>query len=296
MKDIHRWAERPDSRAVVLSLFIGILAVCLTGSMIFAKEKLKPEQLIEHHLNSIGTAEAREGITSLQVSGSVAAIPRRGGSGHMEGPIRILSTTEPSQSLIDMNFGQPNYPFERIAFDSEDARVAQISPGARSPLGQLLDVQDRPITEGLLGGALTARWALTRFKEIKAKGSYKGLKKVDGIQLHQLDYKPKKSSDFRIRIFFEPETYRHVRTEYRLTMSADSFRIGRGNTATNERRYTLVEEYAQFETQEGITLPRDYKIRLTIEEQGTTMIDWEVKVAEIQLNPMIPAGTFQILE
>jgi hypothetical protein len=44
--------------------------------------------------------------------------------------------------------------------------------------------------------------------------------KVDGVDLHRIDYIPKKRSDLEIHLYFEPDTFRHVMTVYLMTIAA----------------------------------------------------------------------------
>jgi hypothetical protein len=193
-----------------------------------------------------------------------------------------------------MDFGQPSYPHERIGFDGNDAFVAQTAPGMRSPLGQILHPQKRPIEEGLLGGVLSTQWALLHAEELRPKLKYKDLKKADDVKYHVLEYKPRKKSDFRINLFFEQETFRHVRTEYRLLLSAGMVRLGTGNSPGQEKRITIVELFSEFGEEAGLTLPHSYKIELTLEQNTTLMIDWVMSFQEFQLNEPVDSSVFSI--
>ena len=60
-------------------------------------------------------------------------------------------------------------------------------------------------------------WPLLDLKGRRPKLKYKGLKKFREKKLHQLEYKPQGGVGYRIALFFEPETYRHVASSYQLT-------------------------------------------------------------------------------
>ncbi len=97
-----------------------LLAVVLVGAIgvqVDAAKKMKPEQLVALHLESIGTAEAREQVDSIVILGEAAVIPKVGGSGRIEGTSRLISTG--AMSLIEMKFQNVNYPHERLIFDGE---------------------------------------------------------------------------------------------------------------------------------------------------------------------------------
>ena len=284
----------PNAFTLTSRITLGILVALIAMSLPLAKDKLEPEQLIALHLDSIGSREVRESVETLVAAGEAAAIPRRGGSGSVEGMGRVISAAESGQFVIAMDFRQPSYPHERIGFDGKDAFVAQTAPGARSPLGQILHPQNRPITEGLLGGVLTTQWALLHAAELKPKLKYKGLKKADGEKYHVLEYKPRESSDFKINLFFEQETYRHLRTEYKLMISAGMVRLGTGNSPAEEKRITMVEVFSEFGEEGGLTLPHSYRIELTLEQNTTLMIDWVMNFQEFQLNQPVDSSVFGI--
>lgn len=271
-----------------------VLAILFLIASPAAKDKLKPEQLIALHLDSIGTAEARAGVQTVIASGTAAAIPKRGGSGRVDGVGRVISSAESGQFVIAMDFQQSSYPHERIGFDGEQSFVAQTGPGVWSPLGQVLHPQDRPMTEGLLGGVLTTDWALLHAAERDPKLSYKGLKKVDDETLHILEYKPRKSSDFKIRLFFEEESFRHVRTEYKMIQSARMVRLGPDSSPGQEKRTTLIEYFSDFSEESGLTLPHSYRIELTVEQNSTLAIDWEMNFQDFQFNQPLDPSFFAI--
>ena len=284
----------PNVVTLTSRLALGVLVALIAIPAAVAKDKLEPEQLIELHLNSIASKEVRESVETLVAAGEAAAVPRRGGSGSVGGMGRIISTAESGQFVVAMDFGQPSYPHERIGFDGNDAFVAQTAPGTRSPLGQILHPQKRPIEEGLLGGVLTTQWALLHAEELRPKLKYRGLKKADDEKYHVLEYKPRKKSDFKINLFFEQETFRHVRTEYKLLLSASMVRLGPGSSPGQEKRITIVELFSEFGEEGRLTLPHSYKIELTLEQNTTLMIDWLMSFQEFQLNEPVDSSVFSI--
>lgn len=296
MKLFNEVPTMPNPVTLTSRFALGFLIALIAMPLLVAKDKLKPEQLIALHLDSIASKEVRESVETLVAAGEAAAIPRRGGSGSVDGIGRISSAAESGQFVIAMDFGQPSYPHERIGFDGEGAFVAQTAPGTRSPLGQILHPQERPIEEGLLGGVLTTQWALLHTEELRPKLKYKGLKKTDDEKFHVLEYKPRKKSDFKINLFFDQETFRHVRTEYKLLLSAGMVRLGTGNSPAQEKRITIVELFSEFGEEGGLTLPHSYKIELTLEQNTTLMIDWVMNFQEFHLNEPVDSSVFSILQ
>jgi serine/threonine protein kinase/tetratricopeptide (TPR) repeat protein len=135
-------------------------------------------------------------------------------------------------------------------------------------------VQDAIIREGLLGGLLTTAWPLLNLDERKAKVSFDGLKKMDGQDLYLLHYHPHKSTDLEINLYFDPQTFRHVKTIFSYSVS-QGLTLG-GDRATarqQETRYRLTEKFSDFKTVDGVTLPTHDNIQFSQELQnGGTMI------------------------
>ncbi len=258
------------------------LSVSLTldsGWGLRAAPKLSVEELIAKHLASLGDAEALKNFHQLQATGQGSLIPRLGGTGQIDGSAMITSSGR--NWHLDLNFDNPNFPGEDFSYDGDTVQIDQLRPGTRSPLGQLLYSQDRPITEGLMGGTLCTGWPLLDVAGHDPKLKYDGLKKVDGTPLHILEYRPKKSTDFRIRVYFEPETFRHVRTEYKMTISAASVRLGSGADQLPDNRFAVIEEFSDFRAEQGLTLPHSYKIRYMAEGRSSVVLDYEMTFNQI---------------
>ena len=107
---------------------------------------------------------------------------------------------------------------------------------------------------GFFGGALSTAWALLDVKTRKIKLDSASMAKIDGKQVYKVKYSP--SDGLRIAMYFEPETFRHVMTEYEYTMQAGL--ISRDPTAksgSKESNYKLMEEFADFKAAGKLTLP-----------------------------------------
>ena len=125
------------------------------------------------------------------------------------------------------------------------------------------------IAEGLPGGVLNTAWPLLNLEQHQPKLEYDGLKKVDKRQLHRLTYRMRKGGgQVTIYLFFEPETFRHVRTYMQYVGPASMPVTAAQSVARSETRYTLEEEFADFVQVEGLTLPTLWTIRMTAEKAG----------------------------
>ena len=160
---------------------------------------------------------------------------------------------------------------------------------------------------GILGGTLSTSWELLNFDDKKAKLKYSGLEKVEGEKLHKVKYEPKKGSELNITLYFDPETFQHVRTEYKRTIAADLGRnIGGTNSSSSasrvdnsagqsETRYVLSEDFSDFNKEDKLTLPHTYKLYLEIiTGNGTATREWTMNLQNFTFNQTIDPKEFKV--
>jgi hypothetical protein len=224
-----------------------------------------------------------------------------------------------------MKLPNNDYRGEQFVFDGDKDKVAfSTARQTRSDLGLFMFGQDAAIREGLWGGALSTAWPLSSLEEHKAKLSFDGLKKIDGQELYDLHYRPHKSSDLEIHLYFDPQTYHHVETVYSYSVSqsfanlAPSTAVGNapspgaggtagtpgsaGGTAESaaarqqQTRYRLQEKFSDFKTVDGVTLPTHYDIQFSQELQSgrTTLSDWDLKGLEVSSNIPVDPRNFEV--
>lgn len=177
-----------------------------------AAQKLKPEEVVARHLESIGTAKARAAITTRIISGTSQVIFRTPPPGQAIG--RAVLASEGVKCLLGMSFPSPIYPREQLGFNGNSFVAAYVTPGVRSVLGSFLMTHDLIFKQGLMGGTLSSAWPLLDLGARASQLEYAGTKTVDDQTLYELRYQPRGGSDLKITLFFYQETFRHVRTEY----------------------------------------------------------------------------------
>lgn len=274
-----------------------IICLCLLSSsqiaLVKADEKIKPEELVAKHLNSIGSAEERAGVKTRIIIGVSKYIRRGPGGGSTEG--RAVLASENEKNMIGMKFGVPGYDVESMAFDGKNLSVGFAAPGIRSALETLIRNHESTFKLGLLGGTLSSAWPLLALDEQKAKLKYSGIKKIDGTPLHQLKFQPRKGSDLDVALFFDAD-FRHVRTEYSRVISANIGSAGVDSSASqNETRYKLVETFADFRKEGNLTLPHDYRIKLEITSTTNSIVDeWNLALTDFVFNQPIKPGDFVV--
>jgi hypothetical protein len=256
-----------------------IIAGLLGATMLIAADaKLSADQMLARHLASIGPPEARAAVRSRVIQGTVQFTEIISGKLKMQGQALLASTGR--KSSVSFVFGQASYPAEKFVFDGQRTQIATINPGSRSNLGTFLDTQTEIINDGLLGGVLFTGWALLDLKDRQAKLKYEGLKKVDNLELHEVTYTPKKHSgagELVIHLYFDPETFRHVETDYKVTI--------RQSNNEEDHYQTLQERFDTFHTIDGVTLPQHWQIQFREDPQvHPAEFRWDVMLGGVVHN------------
>jgi len=274
-------SPRNSTRQVSITLGV-ILAVVIPCT---AKEpKPTSDAIISRHLDSIGSADARAAAVSRVSQGKVVFAEIIQHSLRIEGAATLLS--QQRKHKCEFQFGNPQYPGEQFVFDGNRELVAMVDQTSRSRLGNFLFLQEEVLREGLFGGVLSTAWPLLNTQGTNPSLKYEGLKKINGQQLHEISYVPKKrseSGELSIRLYFEPETYHHVLTVYTATT------LHRSQTISDPNQTTVIveERFGDFQPVDGLTLPRHWDIRYRVEPQNRAQeYDWDVSLTQIGHNKL----------
>lgn len=295
---------------LLIAIALGFALSIARSESVFAKDKkLAPEEVVAAHLKSLGTPELLASIKNRGMSGNASVEFIQGGVGTMTGQSMVI-TSGRNLSII-LRYGGVDYPGEYFAFDGKDVEVSTIRPGQRSPLGDFIFRYKGVMKEGLLGGVLSLGWPLLDIEKRNVSLKYVSAK-VDGRELHEIDYNPKSGmNDIKVKLFFEPDTFRHVRTEYVLTVQSEqALQAGQtvtrgvvpnsagqeGGTITRDAgildrignsHYLLVEKFDNFrevkfsdstgsEAKSPI-LPHSYALEYSVEGQGSSFLaHWKI--------------------
>jgi len=266
-----------------------------TSSKAFLDEDdLTSEQVVAKHLDSIGSAEARAAVKSRVILSTALATARIGGSGQAEGQAVLASQGQ--KSLVGMAFTVPNYPHEKMGYDGKKLTVAELTPGSRSELGKFFMAHEMPFRDGLLTGTLSTAWPLLNMPSGKFALKFEGTKKVQGHKMYVLRYETRNDSGLKTRLYFDAETFRHVRTEYEdriIQQMADQ----PGRTQKQGDSITkLVEEFSDFKTVDGLTLPHSYKLQLSVETLGRRiLLDWTLAFSQFVANRTLDDKEFDVV-
>lgn len=281
----------------IILLALSLLASSSAAPAAFAgrdKEKLTAEQVVAKHLEAVGAPETRASITSRIISGAVVANFRSPSTGQVPGRAVLFSKGE--KHVVGMTFeGVANYPHDRFGFDGKDVSAGYLLPGRRSTLGEFLMTNKSVVKQGLLGGALSQAWPLYDLEAKRPKLEYSGLKKVGDRPAHALKYLPRGGSDLNITLFFDAETFRHVRTEYTRSLAAQMGTNPNNSARQQESRYRMVEDFSDFRRESGLTLPHAYKLGLEITlPGGSYRMDWDFTLSSFAFNQSIDPQSFDV--
>lgn len=282
------------TRTVGLLLRLSALTfVLVLLSLVVARgQVIKPDDLVEKHLASIGTAEARAAVRNRYVLADADVVFRLGGSGPLSGKGNLIS--QGAMIRMGMVFNGLDYPGELFGFDGKNVTVSQIQQGVRSRFGNLVYTYDVLLKEGLLGGTLSAAWPLLDLAHRQPKLQYTGLKNIEGKKLHELIYEIMKGgTGLQVAQYFDPENFRHVQTQYKVSQYVrlmDPTITGHiiGDTP---RESLLVETFDNFKEVDGLTLPHAYKIIL---QRPGYLAEWNFAVTQVLHNQQIDPKWFVV--
>ncbi len=275
--------------------FFAALCFVLTAGSLVCAIDIKPEEVVAKHLDAIGSAQARKNIKSRAIQGGTTYRVLVGGNGAVDGKFQFASEAPKSDYLFRINAS--GYLGEQFIFDGNKMSVAGTwSDKTRSEFGNFILSQDIILRENLLGGVWSTGWPLLDLESHKARLHVEGMKKIDGKELLAVRYQPKKITDLEIFLYFDPQSYQHVMTIYRLEPSTTDVGGEMAQVRKQTRRYRAEERFTDFKSADGLTLPNHYDLRYTFEgESGfTKTIEWEVRALSIANNISIDPHAFAV--
>jgi hypothetical protein len=279
------------SRAAALLLFAAQSILIHAGTT----PVTNADELVAHHLDALGSAQARSDAKTRVAQGTAEFKILVGGAGTLDG--KSVFVSQGAKLHFMMKFPNNDYRGEQFIFNEDKVEVSSATARqSRSALGGFLYTQDVVLREGLWGGVLSTAWPLLDLEKHKAKVSFDGLKKLDGQDLYELRYQPRKNTDLEIRLYFDPETCRHVETVYTLNISPSVVNSETANARQQESRFRLEERFSDFKTVDGLTLPTEYTIHFTQELQTgrTTVSEWKLQETDLANNTALDERNFAV--
>lgn len=256
------------------------------------QDKLKAEDVVAKHLASVGSADDLAAVKSLVAVGNASASTRSSAVKQLTGISQVAS--EGDKVLLALIFNSASYPFEKAGYNGQGLTAPRLPDGKRSSLSSFFVTHDAPFKQGLIGGVLSTAWPLRAAGADAPKLSYSGTDKINNRKVHRLKYDPRRSGGLQINLYFDAETFQHVRTEYQYSVSARMGALPEESVSQSQSRYKLVEDFSDYRAEGKLTLPHTYKIRYTIEEPNNTqMLDWTMAFSQFAFNEQIDAKAFR---
>ncbi|HXI23091.1 MAG TPA: hypothetical protein VNG71_04380 [Pyrinomonadaceae bacterium] len=279
----------------ILIAFAVLIAATVSGRLEHAAspdDKPKVDDIVAKHLQAIGKDEARAAVRSRVIAGATQATFKSRGVATVQGGAVLAS--EGPMNIVTMKFDTSQYPYEKIGYNGSKVSAYQVHPGVYSSLGSFVRANPVLLKEGLMGGALSSAWPLNDLASRKPKLEYAGTKKIDSRQTIELRYLPHGGSDLKISLFFDAETYQHVRTVYSRVISPQMGRTVDDSARMTETRYELVEDFSDFKAETGLTLPHTYKITFNQQGTATQISEWLMTLVQFNFNQSVDAKDFDV--
>jgi len=281
-----------------LLLICSVFLVCVTAlvspnRLVHSVDKLTTDEVVKKHLASVGSTEDIAAMrTRVAIGATKARLRVTNSLVELSGPAQLASDGD--KFLLAMVFQSNNYPHEKASFDGENLVVGVLSQGGRSPLGNFLSSQPSLLKHGLMGGVLSSAWALFNLDRRDAKLSYGGVDKVDGKPVHKLKYTPRNAGEFSITLYFDANTFQHVRSQYEYLVSARQGSTAEASASQRASRYKLVEDFSDFQPTGKLILPHTYTINLTVElPTKTQTLEWTINFSQFAFNQPLDPQVFK---
>jgi len=222
-----------------------------------------PEQLAAWHIESIGDPAVLSQIKSIASIGTAKIEYISEGFENPGGLAALIS--EGPKMAVAMRFPDTDSSGEYLAYDGNAVTARNMASGGKSPLADFLYRYDTIMKNGLLGGVYSNAWPLL---DIGGSGADMKVRKtvVEGNELYELEYRPwNYNAEMKICLYFDPGTWRHVRTHYYLSPDYDF------NAAPD-----LTEIFDNFLKVGELTLPHSYTLRI----EESIIAKWNIEISE----------------
>lgn len=246
------------------------------------KAKLDPEVVVSRHLQSIGSAEALAAAMNRSLLGNSNFKDIRNSIVDVDGTAQFTSSSgNVGMHLVFSTRPSDDYRQEKIDYDGRRLAVAFATSTRRSPLGQFVFENPEMFKNGLFGGTLNTGWALMADKSSKIrKLDFHGYEKVDGTELIVLRCSIS-GSNLAIKLYFDPETFDHVRTTYAAEIQPPVTISDEGRVSAI--KHLFIETFARQMPVNGLRMPTVYKINYMYDSSSRSgQLEWTMNFSRFE--------------
>ncbi len=122
--------------------------------------------------------------------------------------------------------------------------------------------------------------------------------------MHEVSYRAKKDAgDLQVALYFDPETFRHVYSQYRLVVRARVGQRSRPSVADPgvanpselmDTFYKVEEWYGDFRTVDALNLPHSYRLRFEREGPASFLCEYGIALDQVLHNQAMDPKAFVI--
>ncbi|MBA2378283.1 MAG: hypothetical protein H0V76_01755 [Blastocatellia bacterium] len=265
--------------------------ISIVGMTAFG-QSLSVEEIVERHLNAIGGHELRASRTNQLAIGTnsfESKLPARRTEG------RSVIASDAGNHMFASTFNSQEYPSEKIGHFGGKVDMPWVTAGTRSPLGAFIKDHEKILTDGLLTGTMSMQWTIANLEKTKGRVRASGTKTVNGRRAYIIDYYPRgvSSDEFSIKLFFDVESFHHLRTEYFRMIPAKPQPFGALGVQGGVKM-GLNESFSNFRMAGGMILPHSYKLDyITDSNSGTAEYHWTIDITQYMFNQKLAEDFFK---
>jgi len=264
--------------------FLCFLCFWSVSSEVAADTDPTIDEILKRHAKSVGSQADQKNINNRIAIGK-SEFELNLPAWRSEG--KALFASDAQNSMLVSSFDLAEYPFEKVGLFRGKVEIPFVTPGSRSPMGNYLLLNDNILSEKLFGGVISTSWRMLNAYSIRERLRFAGRKKIASRETYVISFNARgnTSADSGIELYFDAKDYRHLRTVYHQKMPEKQFyRMGIFGNQEGENINTLVEDFDDFRSVGGLTLPHKYVVKLTLDGRaGTKEFRWTFKFDEYRI-------------
>ena len=269
----------------LLLAFLFVFAASASG------QKISVENIVAKHLDSIAGADARAAVKTRVLEGKVQARTTLNSGSLIKGKTVLASDAE--RTALQMSFDFVDYTGENINFDGKTVNAAFATTDRRSALGSFTYNFSEIVKGGFFGGALLSSWALIDADKKISKSFYEGKEKIGDREVYVLRVVPRNGSTLNIKMYFDVQSFRHLRTRYHLSQYRSPLISSEVSSRQSETRYLLIEDFSDFKSVNDLTLPTTYKVTYTLDTyENSQEFEWVLNFSRFAFNSALKPQLF----